>query len=169
MNSSFNGSTGALLVSADVGICDARDKTEVHRSNVPDQKYLCRMVFDDLFERDLLGFLLSSRHLSRHMQELASRCDPFTARQIERVLCAVDLAESFHAAMLEMYSGIHVKESSLGSPAALKRDLDEKLKRSLSASDGDPLFQVSQHEINRVELAWTYRHACESGAHFLPK
>lgn len=125
-------------------------------------KQLSRIVFDDLFENDLLGFLLSSHHFHKHLLRMALRSDPFTARHIQQVICNPILFQEFHTSTLEMYSGVYIEECRHKVHTELMLALDEKFSQSECESSG--VLDVAVEAPNRVELAWHYRNMCNGGA-----
>lgn len=128
-------------------------------------KQLGRIVFDDLFDFDFLGFLLSSQHFQTHLTRLELRSTPEVARRIHEILSnELDLL-TFHNLMLAMYSGVYIEECECKSRAELMDVLDGKYLRI--TGENDALYDVVVDEPNKVEAAWLYRGVCNNGTSIL--
>ena len=156
-----------------IALCSSSENDEIGRESSDASaslKSLQRLVFDDLFDRDLLGFLLSSNHFAHHLRNMVGRSDRFSARQLGRISNDALLTKEFHLGMLEMYSGAHIKECKHTSAEALMRDLDQQFEQSASDESGEVeclLAHPGTEEANRVETAWQYRMVCAAGTMFL--
>ena len=129
-------------------------------------KRLSRVVFDSLFDNNLLGFLLSSHHFEKHLVWLARDACPVTAGEISGVLADTNTLQTFHTATLNLFAAAYIAECRHTSHVDLMRDLDEKY-RNLRLGEGETVdtgenAESSVDAPNHVALVWKYRHACHS-------
>lgn len=120
-------------------------------------KQLSRIVFDSLFEKNLLGGLLSSHHFKKHLSWLEHGADLFTSFRISAIINNKYTLNEFHRTTLTMYAGINIDECKHASHNSFMVDLDEKLRIALG---DETTNEPSVLEQNNVELAWKYRNAC---------
>ena len=128
------------------------------------RRSLGRTVFDNLFERDLLGILLSSKHFKTYITKVnfadstALDINAVETDLLEDILSTDERTNSFHKFMLEMFAGVYIKECRHQDKSALMLDLDKKLAEEMMTSE--ELFDEMDESINHVELAWRYRRNC---------
>lgn len=133
--------------------------------NIATSIAVCRAVFDDLMERDLLGFLLSTTHLQKYLAHFTTYAHPNFASLVSRNIMNVEVVASFHKHMLKMYSGIYIQEAKIATHSELFTVLDAKYKKFADDNDsGDVKYEASLKQLECVELAWKYRHACGKGS-----
>lgn len=126
---------------------------------------VCRAVFDDLMERDLLGFLLSTTYLQKYLAHFSTYAQPSFARLVSRNIMNAEVVASFHKHMLKMYSGIYIQEAKIAAHSELLAALDAKYEEFANELDsGDIRYEASLKQLKCVELAWKYRHACGKGS-----
>ena len=120
-------------------------------------RLLSRFVFDELFDEDALGFLLSSSHLYRYLVRLKDKpsTDRFSQRNLDEVTAGALAFETFHTQTLAMFAGAYIKECHLASHSKLMEVLDNKW-TSLTGQLPDASITVPC-ECNKVEAAWKYR------------
>lgn len=126
---------------------------------------LSRVVFDDLMERDLLGFLLSSSHLHKYLAALCTYAESPAREHIRRMISNVDLVNQFHQATLKMFAGSYIQEASIKDRAQLHAVLDHQYESFITGLDlhEDVRFETSLQQLESVELTWKYRSACGNG------
>ena len=124
---------------------------------------LSRKVFDDLFESDLLGFLLSLRHFGCHLKRMLVRVDDGTAFQLQSVISSTANLIEFHGATLAMFSGAYIEECCHDSFETLMIDLDDKLKAATQEKPQVQEFDIPQDNIENMQATWQYRKACAGG------
>lgn len=120
------------------------------------QLEVARAVIDALLEHDLLGALLSPKHLRMAMLHLPmAEQHTLAARAI-----ALDHQgfEAFHQWMLKLYCGMFIAEYRLRSKYELQRELDAKCEFIASSADGDS--RPNEEHDRHVELIWRYRRSC---------
>ena len=122
------------------------------------QKNLSRAIFDALLERDLLGFLLSSKHFSIFLSQMEFDAGDQEIALAESLLGAPFRLNGFQAFMLDMYSGVYIEECQHKTIESLMLDLDLKAAEMMLTSNGQ--HSGKEIQINHVELAWRYRHHC---------
>lgn len=124
-----------------------------------------RLVFDDLMDRDLLGFLLSSSHLHKYLAALCTYAEASVAEHVRRMIGNVDLSNQFHKTTLKMFAGSYIPETSIKDRGQLIAVLDHKYEAFLAGLDSaeDVRFETSLHQLESVELAWKYRTVCGNG------
>lgn len=127
---------------------------------------LRRAVFDDLMDKDLLGFLLSSSHLRKYLSQFSNYTEPQFSESVIRTIGNSMVADAFHQSLLAMFSGVYIAEATIKARSELLAVLDAKYqnfvqKLNLSGKD----CEVSSQQIESVELAWRYRNACSSGSY----
>lgn len=118
---------------------------------------LSRSVFDALLDRDLLGFLLSSKHLRKFMfhHELDAS-DKVMA--MAKSVCADTIEfQEFHQMMLVMYRGVFIAECKYSLTESLMLDLDQKF---LALTDATDFSDINHEQHARVDMAWRYRRMC---------
>lgn len=113
---------------------------------------LCRAVFDDLLERDLLGLLLSTSHFSSYIRGV--QLDDASA--LAQVQGNIELEKQLHGNILSMFKAIYIAECRAATQEELNQMLDAKLAEACIQVDNDRLDQYA----NEVESAWRYRRAC---------
>lgn len=137
--------------------------------SVASNQSLSRIIFDDLFENDLLGFLLSSHHFCKYLGRLESQLDRFSARHIKQIVSNSTLLQEFHASTLEMFAGVYIEECKHKSHGDLMRDLDNKYQKLKNLNECSEFASSSLVEKNNVEMAWLYRKTCNGGESLFSK
>lgn len=128
----------------------------------------CRAVFDQLIEDDLLGLMFSSSHMHRYLAALTTVCESNLAMYLTRLVSNVEQMHRLHESMLQMYQGVHIPESSIGCRETLFGILEASLQTWMKAKDiGDVHFETCLVQLESVENAWKYRHACSATPFFL--
>lgn len=128
------------------------------------QKAISRAVFDDLLERDIVGFLLSSEHLRKYLAHFATYAEPTIAKTIKRNICSVDIIDQFHEQTLEMFAGAYIPESKCATLKDLMHALNVKYEAyAKELHSCNVHYEASLQQLTSVELAWQYRHACTAG------
>jgi len=125
------------------------------------QAELCREIIDELLDRDLMGFLLSSAHLRRFLANYSTYAPPAQSQMIRRIILNTEVVDEIHIYLLRTYQGLHIKESRIPSRAELHAALDQKFE--LYACDlftADIRIEVSLREHAKIENERRYRHAC---------
>lgn len=122
------------------------------------KKSLSRAVFDVLLERDLLGFLLSSKHFQIFLMKMELEADTEILSLAREIFSDALKIKDFHDYMLSMFNGIYIKESSFETSGALIANLDVKLADLFVPGADIPTVGIGA--VNHVELAWRYRHSC---------
>lgn len=125
---------------------------------------ICRAVFDDLMDRDLLGFLLSSAHLRKYLAHLSAYAEPKLAATIKRNIGNVEVIDDFHKHILFMFKGSYIAEAKIKSRAEMLLVLDAKFEEFANGLESvDVRYETSIMDLDAVEMAWKYRHACGLG------
>lgn len=126
---------------------------------------LSRAVFDEMMDRDLLGFLLSSSHLHKFLAAFSTYAGQDHAQALRRYLTNVDSVHQFHQITLKMFSGAFIAETAIESRTELMAILDKKHAdyiKELGIQE-DVHYETSLQELESVELAWKYRNVCGNG------
>jgi hypothetical protein len=143
---------------------DYTPSNEFIRVAIGQAKHLSRVVFDDLFEKDLLGFLLSPMHFHQHLLEMQLYCDQFTTRQLQYVVSDVFHLQEFHKTTLEMFCGTHISECKHKSIAGLMAALDQKcLALPGYKTSHDLVMELNGINQAEIALAWRYRALADGG------
>lgn len=125
---------------------------------------LCRHVFDDLLDKDLLGFLLSSSHLQKYLAHFSTYAQPQFAELVRRNIMSAEIVANFHKYMLKMYAGIYIREAEIEDHIDLLAILDVKFQAfTRELEPCDVRYETSTKQLESVERAWKYRHACGAG------
>lgn len=144
---------------------DSSEEVQSRQLSTATSKTISRAVFDDLLERDLLGFLLSSVHLRMYFAHFSQYAEPEIAQLIMRHICNVDVVDKIHENILEMFSCTFIPESRISKKKELLGVLDEKFeeyKQDLAPCGVQ--YGASSHQVQSVEMAWKYRSACIAGS-----
>lgn len=123
---------------------------------------LCRAVFDELMDKDLLGVLLSAKHFRTFLLNVKVEAPDHIASLAQAVGESVEQACRLQMDILKMYSGVYIAEARCKSEAELHQALDAKLQDSLAPSSRDDAGDDAQSI--EVELAWRYRRTCSFGS-----
>jgi hypothetical protein len=125
---------------------------------------LCREVFDDLMDRDLLGFLLSSSHLRKYLAHYPSYAEPKFAEPVKRNNAHSAVVDAFHQKLLGMFSGAYIAEAAIKDRDELMATLEAKYEDFASKLKSSyVLYEPSLKQLESVDLAWRYRNACGAG------
>lgn len=130
-------------------------------SEIDSLKSLSRIVFDELLENDLLGFLLSSKHFKNYICRMKFDTSSVEGQLARELIESGSRLKDFHEATLKMYSGVYIEECQHESNEDLMRDLDGKFSALADAGHGPARLDDAQE--NHVEMAWKYRRHCNGG------
>ena len=129
--------------------------------NKPAAQAFCREVFDDLLDKDLLGFLFSASHLHRYAGDFATYASASSVGIISRNYSNTPIFESFHKMMLRMFKGIHIEEASIGDYKDVLLSLDEKYQRfSVHLRGVKNTDTLAQTQFLYPQQSWRYRNSC---------
>ena len=143
-----------------------------HNTEAPDfshrlaRQNLCRAIFDNLFEHNLLGALLSSKHFRLYLQDRfqVSECKDHATQTLCKDLplqANTDKIHDIQIQMLKMFSAFFIEESQIESEEELMRDLDMKYYEVFKSLPGE--FEPSHPEIIKI---WNERRLCFSSKYF---
>ena len=148
---------------------DTVDQAGVTREEVT-SKELCANIFDDLLDRNLLGFLLSSAHMRKYLAHYASYAEPKFSAAITRDLASMAVVDKLHKSILQTFSGFFIAEATIGSRRELMRALDTKYEAFAETVGTTAVrYEASVEQLESAELAWRYRNACATGRLTPPK
>ena len=139
------------------------DESEINYTEIT-SKDLCRAVFDDLLDKDLLGFLLSSSHFRKYLNHYSDYVEPKFAQVLKRNITNSSIVDAFQEQINEMFKGFYIAEATIRDQAHFLAILEEKYVGFANGNKvGNVCHQVSLNELNSVEMAWKYRGACGAG------
>lgn len=125
---------------------------------------LCRDIIDDMMDRGLLGFLLSSTHLRKYLAAYSTYAAKPKAEILRRSLTNVEVMDEIHTKMIDMYKGLYIAEARIANATELMAYLDDLyLDFSSSIDLIDVRYETSLQQLETVEMAWRYRSACGRG------
>ncbi len=133
-----------------------------HQERLVTRLELCRSIVDELLDRDLMGFLLSPRHLRKFLAHYSFYAPAPIASQIRRCILNAEITDELHIFILKKFKGLHIPETSIPSSDELKSTLDRKYETfAQEVNTGDVRYEVSLQEHKNIENERRYRHACE--------
>lgn len=125
---------------------------------------LCCEIFDDLMDRDILGFLLSSAHMRKFFAQFAIHADSKVAKALSGYTQDFDAMDRLHQAILKKFSGIYIAEAAIKERSSMMTLLDRKYEEFVLALGTDEVqYEMPLYQLESVELAWKYRNACATG------
>jgi hypothetical protein len=132
--------------------------------NSANNQDLCRAIFDDLMDRDILGFLLSTAHMHKYLALYATYVEPRFAAAVQRSTKNPDVVDCLHQAILKMFAGIYIAEAAMKDRSEMLAALERKYETlALELGASEVHFEAPLHQLESVELAWKYRNACALG------
>lgn len=134
----------------------SRQRVAMTNTNLTPSAQLCRIVFHEMFDKNLLGFLYSSQHFQIFIFHLAALCVLKKKDQAMLDILAGDeqLTLQFNKQLLTMFSGIFVEEANCKTHQDLLAKLDLKLVE-FETGLGLPLLQQPRAE-NHMKKIWSY-------------
>ncbi len=133
-----------------------------HQDSLVTRLEVCRSIVDELLDRDLMGFLLSPRHLRKFFAHYTFYAPAPIAVQVSRCIVNAELADDIHLFILKTFKGLHIPETSIATRDQLKVALDRKYESYAKAvSTGDVRYEISLEENKTIVNERRYRQACE--------
>lgn len=125
--------------------------------------FFSNLVFDELFDNDLLGLMLSSHHLNKFLFRMKNM-DGKTASLLACIGGEQALFDELHNAMLSKFDGFYIKECSMKADELYKYldaringyDFSRNRMTQLEASSTEAHVETN----NNVLCSWNYRKAC---------